>query len=212
MTRRLPWHLTAAGAALAILAACDGQRISSDRQTKTAADSAEQLLYNGSTVLTANGVRRGEMRGDTVATFEAMTRFRFRRIEVRFTTPTGGPLAVLTAPFGEYWLATGTLVTADTVTVVSDTSGRRLVAEALRYEVARNQLVSHSSFTATSGARRLTGVGFTSDPGLFTIKCAARCVGSLGGAGGTTPRPRPPAAVPRRTRATPEPVPASPTP
>ena len=212
MTRRLPWHVTAAGAALAILAACEGQRISAERQAKNAADSVEQLLYNASTVLTANGVRRGDMHGDTVSTFESMTRFRFRRIEVRFTTPTGRPLAVLTAPLGEYWLPTGTLVTADTVTVVSDTSGRRLVAEALRYDVARNQLVSHSSFTATSGTRSLTGVGFTSDPGLFTIKCAARCVGSLGGTGGTAPRPRPPAAAPRRAPAVPAPVPDSPTP
>jgi hypothetical protein len=211
MTRRLPWHVTAAGAALAILAACDGQRISADRQAKTAADSAEQLLYNASTVLTANGVRRGDIHGDTVATFESMTRFRFRRIEVRFTTATGRPLAVLTAPFGEYWLATGTLVTADSVRVVSDTSGRRLVTEALRYEVARNQLVSNGSFTATSGTRSLTGVEFTSDPGLFTIKCAARCVGSLGVAGGTAPRPRPPAA-PRRAPAAPAPVPTPPRP
>jgi len=212
MMRRLPWQLTAAGTALAILAGCEGQRISADRQTKTAADSAEQVLYNGSAVLTANGVRRGDMRGDTVATFESMSRFRFRRIEVRFTTATARPLAVLTAPFGEYWLATGTLVTADTVTVVSDTSGRRLVAEALRYDVVRNQLVSHSSFTATSGTRSLTGVGFTSDPGLFNIKCAARCVGSLGGTGGTAPRARPPAAAPRRAPAVPAPVPDSPTP
>ena len=212
MTRRLPWHLTAAGAALAILAACDGQRISADGQTRTPADSAEQLLYNASTVLTANGERRGDMRGDTVGTFESMTRFRFRRIEVRFTTPIGRPLAVLTAPFGDYWLATGTLVAADTVTVVSDSSGRRLVAEALRYDVARNQLVSHSSFTAKSGTRSLTGVGFTSDPGLFTIKCAARCVGSLGAAGGTAPGPRPPAAARRRAPADTAPVPASPTP
>ena len=211
MTRRLPWHVTAAGAALAVLAACDGQRGPADRQTKTAADSAEQLLYNASTVLTANGVRRGDMRGDTVATFESMTRFRFGRIEVRFTTPVGRPLAVLTAPFGEYWIATGTLVTAGSVTVVSDSSGRRLVTEALRYDVARNQLVSNNSFTATSGTRRLTGVGFTSDPGLFTIKCAARCVGSLGATGGTAPRPRPPAVAPRRAPA-PARVPAPPTP
>ena len=212
MTRRLPWHLTAAGAALAILAACDGQRISADRPPKTAADSADQLLYNASTVLTANGVRRGDMRGDTVGTFESMTRFRFRRIEVRFTTPIGRPLAVLTAPFGDYWLATGTLVAADSVTVVSDSSGRRLEAEALRYDVARNQLVSHSSFTAKSGTRSLTGVGFTSDPGLFNIKCAARCVGSLGAAGGTAPRPRPPAAAPPPTTPAPAPVPVPPTP
>ena len=211
MTRRLRCRVAAAGVALAVLAACDRQPVSADRQTGTAPDSAEQVLYNASTVLTANGVRRGDMRGDTVGTFESMTRFRFRPIEVRFVTALGRPLAVLNAPSGEYSLATGALVTTGSARLVSDTSGRRIVTQAVLYDVETNQLASDSSFTATFGARKLSGVGFTSDPGLFTIQCVAKCVGSLGAPPNAGPRSRPPAPRPRSAPVR-TPVPAPPPP
>ena len=31
-----------------------------------------------------------------------------------------------------------------------------------------------------SGTRKLSGIGFTTDPGLFTVKCLQRCTGALG--------------------------------
>jgi hypothetical protein len=211
MTRRLRRRAAAAGLTLAVLAACNRQPISADRQNGSTPDSAEQVLYNASTVLTANGVRRGDMRGDTVGTFESMTRFRFRPVEVRFSTALGRPLAMLTAASGEYSLATGALVTTGSARLVSDTSGRRIVTQAVLYDVETNQLASDSSFTATFGARKLSGVGFTSDPGLFTIQCVAKCVGSLGGPPNAGPRSRPPAPRPRPAPVR-TPVPAPPPP
>ena len=185
----------AAIAAVATSAGCDGSRISADRQPRTAVDSAEQLMYNGRTIITANGIRRGEVSGDTVGTYDAITRFRFRPVEVRFSTPSGRPLAVGAAPEGEYTLATATLVISGNVTLVSDTSGRRITTQAVRYDAVKNQLSSNSSFSVTAGTRTLSGVGFTSDPGLFNVKCAARCVGSLAPVSSTTPRARPPGAT-----------------
>jgi hypothetical protein len=66
------------------------------------------------------------------------------------------------------------------VTIVSDTSKRRLEGNTVRYDILQNRLSSDSAFVATVGTRRLTGVGFTADPGLFSVKCLQSCIGSLG--------------------------------
>jgi LPS export ABC transporter protein LptC len=169
----------ALAAAIALLTACESQRISTNAQGRTAADSAEQMMFNARTVITSNGVRRGEASGDTVTTFDALTRFQFHPLTVRFSTPTERPLAVLTAPSGVYEIEKSTLQANGPVTLVSDTTRRRIEARWVRYDAVRNQLASDSAFTATSGARRLTGVGFTTDPGLFSVKCLQQCAGSL---------------------------------
>ena len=166
-------------AILALMLACDGQRISAE-YSRSPTDSAEQVMYNGRTIITSNGVRRGEVFGDTVGTYESVTRFRFHPLRVRFSTALGRPLALLSAPQGEYSLVTGTVVTTGSVTIVSDTTARRLVTQAVRYDAARNMIESDSAFTATAGARTMSGVGFTTDPGLFAVKCLKQCVGSLG--------------------------------
>jgi LPS export ABC transporter protein LptC len=166
-------------AILALTLACDGQRISAD-YPRSPTDSAEQVMYNGRTIITSNGVRRGEVFGDTIGTYEAVTRFRFHPLQVRFSTALGRPLAVLNAPQGEYSIATGALVTTGSVTIVSDTAARRLVTQAARYDAARNLIEGDSAFTATAGPRTMSGVGFTADPGLFGIKCLKQCAGSLG--------------------------------
>jgi LPS export ABC transporter protein LptC len=166
-------------AACVALTACDGQRGATDAATRAAADSAEQVMYHASMIVTANGQRRGSVTGDTVSTYEALTRFRFRRMEMQFTTTLGRPLALLTAPGGEYSLPKGTVRTTGPVTIASDTSGRRMQATAVSFDAATNQLTSDSAFTATAGSRKLSGVGFTADPGLFSVKCLKQCTGSL---------------------------------
>ena len=171
--------LFCAVATLALTLACDGQRISAEYQ-RSPTDSAEQVMYNGRTILTWNGIRRGEVFGDTIGTYDAVTRFRFHPLQVRFSTALGRPLGVLTAPQGEYSLASGALVTTGSVTIVSDTAARRVVTKAVRFDADKNLIESDSAFTATAGTRTLSGVGFTADPGLFAIKCLKQCVGSLG--------------------------------
>ncbi|HUQ82722.1 MAG TPA: hypothetical protein VM076_16345 [Gemmatimonadaceae bacterium] len=166
-------------AAGAIVAACDGQRGATDAAARAAADSAEQVMYHASTVVTSNGIRRGTIAGDTVSTYDALTRFRFRHMEIHFTTALGRPLGLLTAPAGEYSLGKGLVQTTGPVIVSSDTSGRRLQTTVVRFDAATNQLAGDSAFTATAGSRKLSGVGFTSDPGLFSVKCLKQCSGSL---------------------------------
>lgn len=168
---------------LALLAtvACDGKPVQVPVRTPTLVDSADQVMFNGKTTITANGVRRGEISGDTVATFDQLTRFTFIKMQVQFVTPLGRPLARLNAPVGRYSLITGAITTrrGDPVLIESDTARRNLATKWVVYDAANNQLTSDSSFLATAGTRKMTGIGFTADPGLFSIKCKLRCVGSL---------------------------------
>ena len=161
-----------------LAAACDTGQVSAN--PPTARDSAEQVLYGGRSVLASNGVRRGEVAGDTVLVFTAATRFELQGLRAQFMTTLGRPLGTMTATTGTYRIPAGEINAHGKVTIVSDTTRRRLEGTAVRYDVGRNQLSSDSAFVATSGARRLSGVGFTSDPGLFTVKCSQRCTGSLG--------------------------------
>ena len=161
-------------------AACDTETTSADPALRTSTDSAEQVMYKGRMIIASNGVRRGVLSGDTVLTFDAATRFDLRPLTIEFQTALGRPLAVVTAPGGVYTVAPSMLETRGSVTILSDTTRRRMTATAVRYDPMANLLTSDSAFTATSGPRQLTGVGFTADPGLFSIKCLTRCTGSLG--------------------------------
>lgn len=167
-------------AAVVSSAACDTAKVSALPRTGTARDSADQVLYGGRSVLAWNGVRRGEISGDTVLTFSSSTRFEFHGLRAAFTTTLGRPLGILTAPTGTYRIPGGALEAHGTVAVASDTTKRRLDGTAVRYDPEKNQLSSDSAFVAMSGSRKLTGIGFTADPGLFSVKCAQKCSGSLG--------------------------------
>ena len=162
-----------------LTAGCDTAKVAALPRTGTSRDSADQVLYGGRSVLAWSGLRRGEVTGDTVMSFDASTRFEFRGLRASFTTTLGRPLSILTAPAGTYRIPSGALEAHGSVSIASDTSHRRLDGVAIRYDPAKNQVLSDSAFTVTGGMRRLSGVGFTADPGLFSVKCAQRCTGSL---------------------------------
>ncbi|MDF2772331.1 MAG: hypothetical protein K0S86_1825 [Geminicoccaceae bacterium] len=147
--------------------------------TGTVRDSADQLMYGVRASLTSAGVLRGLLTADSMLSLDAATRFELRGIRIQFSSTLGRPLGVLTASEGSYWLSRSTVETRGKVTIVSDTSGRRLEGAWVRYNTSENQLASDSPFVAQGRGGPLTGVGFTSDPGLFTIKCIAQCTGSL---------------------------------
>lgn len=181
MTRTSAVVRATLGLAVAALAACDAPKVSANPRVTTARDSAEQVLYGAHSVLATNGLRRGALSGDTVMTFDAATRFEFQGLRAQFTTTLGRPLSQLTAPSGTYHIGPTMVVEAHgRVAIVSDTLRRRIDVTTARYDLANNQLASDSAFIATAGTRRLSGIGFTADPGLFTVKCLKNCVGSLG--------------------------------
>ena len=167
-------------AAVASAAACNTPQVSANTPTGTVRDSVEQVMFGARSVLASNGVRRGELSGDMVSTFDAATRFEFHGLHAVFMDTLGRPLATLTAPKGTYRIATAGFDTEGQVTIVSDTTRRRLEGAGIRYDAVQNRLSSDSAFVATAGTRRLSGIGFTSDPGLFSVKCVQQCSGSLG--------------------------------
>jgi len=166
--------------AAAVAAGCNTPQVSANTRTGTPDDSSEQVMFGARTVLAASGVRRGEVLGDTVSTFDAATRFEFHGVHAVFTTTLGRPLGTLTAPAGTYRTGTSVFDSHGKVTIVSDTSRRRLEGTRIKYDVTQDRLSSDSAFVATSGTRKLSGVGFTADPGLFSVKCLQKCSGSLG--------------------------------
>jgi LPS export ABC transporter protein LptC len=167
-------------AAAAVAAGCNTPQVSANTRTGAQDDSSEQVMFGARAVLAASGVRRGEVLGDTVSTFDAATRFEFHGVHAAFTTTLGRPLGTLTARAGTYRMGTSVFDSHGKVTIVSDTSGRRLEGTTVKYDVTQNRLSSDSPFVATSSGRRLSGIGFTADPGLFTVKCLQKCSGSLG--------------------------------
>ena len=166
--------------AVAFVAGCNTPQVSANTRTQTPDDSVEQVMFGARTVLVSSGTRRGEVAGDTVSSFDAATRFEFHGVHAMFTNPLGRPLGTLTARSGTFRVGHALFDAHGQVTIVSDTSRRRLEGNTVRYDVGQNRLSSDSAFVATAGTRRLTGVGFTADPGLFSVKCLQSCTGSLG--------------------------------
>jgi LPS export ABC transporter protein LptC len=166
--------------ALAFAAGCKAPQASANTRTQTAEDSVEQVMFGGRSVLVSNGSRRAEVTGDTVSTYDAATRFEFHGVYVLFTSPMDRPLSTLRAKTGTYRIGHYLFDAHGPVTIVSDTSKRRIEGNTVRYDIIQNRLSSDSAFVATTGTRRLTGVGFTADPGLFSVKCLQSCIGSLG--------------------------------
>jgi LPS export ABC transporter protein LptC len=173
------------------------------------ADSADQIMYGASFVLTDKGLSRAQMRGDTLYFFDDNTRIESEKPTITFFTSTGAKDAVLTALHGTSNTRTNNMIARGNVVVVSE-DGRRLTTEELLYNQGRNEISSDSAFVMTEPNRRLTGTGFRSDPNMKNIQILKGASGyvrgvSTGPAAAPTqpaptqsaPTPVPPAAVPK---------------
>ena len=119
---------------------------------KTAADSAEQVLYGVRSLLTTNGVQRGELLADTGFVYDDQTRFDLRRVTAKFTTETGQPYGTMRADRGAYSLRTQVLEGwGNAVITLSD--GRTLKSPHLVYNQATNLVSSDTSYDASGGDR-----------------------------------------------------------
>jgi LPS export ABC transporter protein LptC len=143
----------------------------------SAADSADQIIYDGHTMLTDGGVKRGEMFADTIFVFENQTRFALRRVRAQFNTELGAKNGTLTGDRGTYDLRSRILEGFGNV-IVTSTDGKELKSPHLKYSETSNLISSDSAFTATEGDKISTGIGFTSDPNLRSIRCFRACGGS----------------------------------
>jgi LPS export ABC transporter protein LptC len=162
-------HVRAA-VAVALLGACQ-PTTQAPPVAKHAAipDSAEQLMFGVWFLLTDAGVRRAEVRGDTAFLYDESTRTDLRRVKTDFFKPGGEKDATLTSLAGTYSSRLGTMEARGQVVVIT-TDGRKLETPHLKYDPARNEISSDSSFVLTETDRRLEGIGFISDPDLNNIK------------------------------------------
>ncbi len=180
--------------AFVIAVACGGEGTAPPQVTGSPLlDSADQMMFGISTLLTDRGVRNAELQADTAFFFDENTRIELRGVRLTFHTRTGERNSVLTSREGTYNTRQSRMEARGNVVVVSE-DGRRLTSEQLRYDQVRNEISSDSAFVLTEPGRRLEGIGFTSDPNMDNVRVhrliegqGAVSTGDLG-----QPRPRQP--------------------
>jgi LPS export ABC transporter protein LptC len=137
-------------------------------------DTAEQVGFGVRTLLTGNGVQRGELQADTMFVFNDQTKFDFRNARVKFNTETGAPNGNMRADRGIYDTRTQILEGFGNV-VVTTLDGKKLTSPHLKFNQMANEVSSDTSFVLTAGDKEQRGIGFTADPNLTRFKCLRFC-------------------------------------
>jgi LPS export ABC transporter protein LptC len=167
----------------------------------TLADSADQIMYGRSFILTNEGLQRAKLVFDTAFFFDDNTRIEFFKVNMTFFTVTGAKNAVLTSERGTYNSRTSSMIARKNVVVVTE-DGRRLTTAELLYSQQLNQISSDSAFVLTEPNRTLAGIGFRSDPDMKNIRILKGATGVVRGLSTEAVPPAasstPPAAPPRR--------------
>ena len=139
-------------------------------------DSADQVIFGGSVILTNQGVSNGRLLSDTMFVYEDGSRLDLRRVNVTFFTGQGVKDGVLTSKTGAYNTRLQRLEARGDVVVIRN-DGKRLMTPQLVYDQALNKILSDSSFTFIEPSRQIMGIGFESDPHFNTFKCLRACKG-----------------------------------
>lgn len=178
MARTTPIRAALAALAITVLvAACSEKAQPPVGAQLTAADTAEQVLYGMSTVLTNGGVKRGDLVADTAYVYNDQTRFDLRHPKATFTKDDGSPNGTMVADKGMYDMRRQVLEGWGHV-VITTVDGRRLESPHLRFDQVANLVTSDTSFVFTQGDKRQEGIGFESDPNLKRFSCKRACRGS----------------------------------
>ena len=173
-------RLTIATFAAAVLAAaCGGKTTEPPVTHSSMADSADQTLFGIRMLLTDRGLMRAELLGDTAFFFEDNTRIEIRKVHMTFYATNGAKNAVLTSREGTFNTRTNIMEARGDVVVVTE-DGRRLTTAQLRFDQTKNEVSSDSAFVLTDPDRRVTGVGFVSDPDLNNIRILKTTSGTGG--------------------------------
>jgi LPS export ABC transporter protein LptC len=183
------------------VAACSSKKEPPVAAHSPLADSADQVMYGASFVLTDKGLSRAQMQGDTLYFFDDNSRIESENPHMTFFTATGAKDAVLTSRHGTSNTRTNNMVARGNVVVVSE-DGRRLTTEELIYNQQKNEISSDSAFVLTEPDRRLEGIGFRSDPNMKNIQILKGVSGIARGVSTQTPTVLP-APVNRASSSTP---------
>jgi LPS export ABC transporter protein LptC len=137
-------------------------------------DTAEQVGFGVRTLLTGNGVQKGELQADTMFVYNDQTKFDFRNARVKFNTETGAPNGTMRADRGIYDTRTQILEGFGNV-VVTTLDGKKLTSPHLKFNQLTNEVSSDTSFRMVAGNRTQSGVGFKTDPNLSRFTCQRSC-------------------------------------
>jgi LPS export ABC transporter protein LptC len=162
--------------AASAISACQGGKQPPVGVTQPA-DTAEQVGFGVRTLLTGNGVQRGELQADTMYVYNDQTKFDFRNARVKFNTETGAPNGTMRADRGIYDTRTQILEGFGNV-VVTTLDGKRLTSPHLRFNQLANEVSSDTTFHLKAGDKENSGIGFTADPNLTHFRCLRMCGGS----------------------------------
>ena len=137
-------------------------------------DTAEQVGFNVRTLLTGNGVQRGELQADTMFVYNDQTKFDFRNARVKFNTETGAPNGTMRADRGIYDQRTQILEGFGHV-VITTLDGKKLTSPHLKFNQLSNEVSSDTTLQMIAGNRTQSGVGFKTDPNLSRFACLRDC-------------------------------------
>jgi len=145
---------------------------------RTDADSADQVGYGVTHILTADGVRRMRLEADSAYAYAGPQRHELFGVKVTFYSPNGVETSTLTAREGTYeWRSGNMEARGDVVTLSPD--GRRLETSILQYDRQRDLIIGPAEFHWTTPDQDVVGEGFTTDPELRNVQ-TTRARGALG--------------------------------
>jgi LPS export ABC transporter protein LptC len=176
--------------AVSVTGACTSKKQPPVAAHSPLADSADQIMYGASFILTDKGLSRAQMHGDTLYFFDDNTRIESENPHITFFTATGQKDAVLTALHGTSNTRTNNMIARKNVVVVSE-DGRRLTTQELIYNQQKNEISSDSAFVLTEPDRRLEGIGFRSDPNMKNIQILKGASGFAKGVSTQSPPAQP---------------------
>ena len=158
---RVPLYVWASVA----LAACGGGK--NTTALGTAADSADQVMWNVRQRLTKDGVQQAYLKADSALVYENAGRADLRKVTVTFFSPEGVQMSVLTSQTGVYYMRTNQMSASGNVVVVRTADGARLQTDFLEYDPQKNEVRTTRPYVADKGAQHIDGPeGFVCDPGF----------------------------------------------
>jgi LPS export ABC transporter protein LptC len=168
----------AAGALLAVgvgMAAggCQGNELAPRRPLTTQTESQErvpdQIIEEGTHVLTREGVKKAILNARRIYFYNAEGKVEADSVRVTFYDANGIEQSRLNADRGEIDQRTSDMIARGKVLVVSE-DGSRIQGDELRYDAARDLIVSTRPVTVFQKTNRIQGQGVETDPGLTNIR------------------------------------------
>jgi LPS export ABC transporter protein LptC len=136
--------------------------------TITAADTADQVLFDMTHYVTVEGIQRAKVHADTAYFYSLPQQAELSHVTITFFDVRGAETSTMRAREGTYHWRTGDMEGRGNVVVVT-TDGRTLKSEVMRFSQTRNEVSSDRAFVFDAPSQHIEGEGFTSDPSFRNL-------------------------------------------